>query len=106
MSYLAKGIGLVVIDIVTERRANLHNFLVQLAKHDSKFEMPGNPPTYTTAYRPVHRNKEDTIDLWMWELTIGSALPIVPLSLREFGTIPLNLEATYAEACFRSRIPE
>jgi hypothetical protein len=106
LSYLAKGIGLVVIDIVTGRLANLHNWMVKLAKHDAKFEMPGNPPIYTSAYRPVHRNKEDAIDLWMWPLVVGSVLPIVPLALKEFGTVPLNLEATYRESCERSRIPE
>jgi hypothetical protein len=106
LGYLAKGIGLVVIDIVTRRLANLHNWLVKLAKHDAKFEMPGNPPIYTSAYRPVHRNKEDTIDLWMWPLVVGSVLPVVPLALKGFGCILLDLEATYREACERSRIPE
>jgi hypothetical protein len=106
LGYLAKGIGLVVIDIVTARLSNLHNWMVKLAKHDAKFEMPGDPSIYTSAYRPVHRNKEDMIDLWTWELALGSHLPTVPLSLKEFGTIPLDLEKTYAEACERSRIPE
>ncbi len=106
LSCLAKGIGLVVIDIVTGRLVNLHNWLVNLAKHDAKFEMAGNPPIYTSAYRPVHRNKEDAIDLWMWPLAVGSVLPIVPLALMEFGTVALNLETTYIEACERSRIPE
>jgi hypothetical protein len=105
LSYLSKGIGLVVIDIVTARLANLHNVLVRLAKHGSSFEMAGEPSIYTTAYRPVHRNKEDVVDLWQWELALGSALPVVPLALKEFGTIPLNLDATYLEACERSRIP-
>jgi hypothetical protein len=105
LSYLAKGMGLVVIDIVTERLANLHNWLVKLAKHDAKFEMAGNPPIYTSAYRPVRRDKEDVIDLWMWPLAVGLVLPIVPLALKEFGTVPLDLEATYKEACERSRIP-
>jgi hypothetical protein len=106
LSYLAKGIGLVVIDIVTARLANLHNWMVKLAKHDSRFEMADDPSIYTTAYRPVHRKKEDVIDLWTWELAVGSPLPTLPLSLKEFGTIPLNLELSYCEACERSRIPE
>jgi hypothetical protein len=106
LSYLAKGIGLVVVDIVTSRLANLHNGMVKLAKRDAKFEMADDPPTYASAYRPVHRNKEDAVDLWTWKLAIGSVLPTVPLALKEFGTVPLNLETTYMEACLRSRIPE
>ncbi len=103
-SYLGKGLGLVVIDIVSERHWNLHNELTRLASQGSKFLMPDDPPLYVTAYRPVHRNKEDLIDLWTWPLTIGSSLPAVPLALKGFGCVRLDLEATYSEACERSRI--
>jgi hypothetical protein len=106
LSYLGKGIGLVVIDIVTVRLWNLHNVMIHLANRDEKFLMPGDPPLYVTAYRPVSRNKEDLIDLSLWPLTVGSALPVVPLALKGFGSIRLDLEATYREACERSRIPE
>jgi len=106
LSYLAKGMGLVIIDIVTARLANLHNWMVKLAKRDDRFAMNGDPTIYTAAYRPVHRNKEDAIDFWTWKLEFGTLLPIVPLALKEFGTIPLDLETTYREACERSRIPE
>ena len=105
LSYLAKGIGLVVIDAVTSRLANLHNGLVRMAGHDAKFEMSGDPPTYAAAYRPVRRKQENVIDLWHWPLTVGTPLPSVPLALRGFGCVALNLEATYIEACERSRIP-
>lgn len=105
LSYLDKGIGLVVVDVVTERLWNLHNLVVRLAERDPKFEMTGDPPTYASAYRPVHRNKEDLIDLWHWPLAVGQPLPAVPLALKGFGCVRLDLEATYAEACERSRIP-
>jgi len=104
LSFLGHGIGLVVIDVVTERLWNLHNELVRLAGHDSKFLMPNDPPLYVTAYRPVHRDREDVIDLWSWPLAIGSALPAVPLALRDFGCVRLELEATYSEACERDGI--
>jgi len=94
-----------VIDIVTNRLANLHNVLIQLADKDSRFAMTGNPATYAVAYRPVHRNTEDFIDLWRWPLSVGSVLPTVPLALKVFGCVALNLEATYTEACERCRIP-
>lgn len=105
LSYLGKGIGLVVIDIVTDRGWNLHNELVRLAEKDDKFLMAGDPPIYVTAYRPVNRKKKDLIDLWLWPLAVGSPLPAVPLALKGFGCVRLDLEATYAEACERSRIP-
>ena len=105
LSYLGRGIGLVVVDIVTERLTNLHNVLVRLAGHDPRFEMAGDPPTYAAAYRPVSRSRENLIDLWHWPLPVGAALPVVPLALKGFGCVALDLAATYAEACERSRIP-
>ncbi len=106
LSFLGKGIGVVVLDIVTERHANLHNELVRLAEHDDKFLMPDDQWLYATAYRPVSRKKKDLIDLWLWPLKVGEPLPAVPLALKGYGCVRLDLEATYTEACQRLRIPE
>lgn len=106
LSYLGKGIGLVVIDIVTASHFNLHNELVRIAGHDDAFLMPDDVWIYVTAYRPVRRKKTDLIDLWPWPLAVGAALPAVPLALRSYGCVRLDLEASYAEACARTRTPE
>jgi hypothetical protein len=37
-------------------------------------------------------------------LTIGGPLPTLPLALRGFRAVPLELEASYNEACQRSRL--
>jgi hypothetical protein len=105
LSYLKSGIGLVVADIVTDKHFNLHDELVRVGRSDDRFQMSGNPATYAVAYRPVHRNDQNLLDVWPHELTIGSALPTVPLALKGFGCVRLDLEATYVEACERSRIP-
>lgn len=105
LSLLDKGIGLVVVDLVTERHANLHNLMVELAGHDPSSAMAGDPPTYCAAYRPVSRERETFIDQWHHPLAVGSPLPAVPLALKGYGCVRLDLEATYAEACERSRIP-
>jgi hypothetical protein len=99
---LGTGVGLVVIDIVTERRANLHNLVVGPS---DECAMPGDPAIYAAAYRPVSRNGQSLIDLWHWPLAVGSPLPSVPLPLKGIGCVRLDLEATYAEACERCRIP-
>lgn len=106
LSYLGKGIGLVVIDIVTDSHFNLHNELVRVAGHDDAFRMPDDQWLYVTAYRPVSRKKVDLIDLWRWPLAVGEALPAVPLALKSYGCVRLDLEATYTEACARLKIPE
>jgi hypothetical protein len=99
---LGTGVGLVVIDIVTERSANLHNLVVGPS---DEFAMPGDPSIYAAAYRPVSRKGKDLIDLWHWPLAVGTPLPPVPLPLKGIGCVRLDLEATYAEACERCRIP-
>lgn len=106
LGYLGKGIGLVVIDIVTDRPWNLHNVMIQLAEYDERFLMPDNPSIYAASYRPVSRNKKDLVDLWMWPLEVGAGLPTVPFALKGLGCIRLDLEATYREACERLRIPD
>lgn len=105
MSYLNRGIGLVVIDIVTDRHANLHNHLVELAGHPQASRMADDPGTYCVAYRPTRRGQDAFFDQWHHPLVVGSRLPDVPLYLKGYGCVRLDLEATYAEACERSRIP-
>src|SRR5258708_25220908 len=63
-TYLQRGIGLIVIDIVTSRHANLHDELVHLLGHGDSFTFPAPTPLYATAYRPVHRQERNEIDLW------------------------------------------
>lgn len=105
LGYLKAGIGLVVADIVTHKHFNLHDELVRVGRSDDRFCMPGSPATYVVAYRPVHRKGENLLDVWPHELKVGAALPTVPLTLKGYGCVRLDLEATYAEACERSRIP-
>ena len=54
---------------------------------------------YAVAYRSVERDETAEIHVWPHVLAIGSALPTVPLALRDAVVIPLDLEATYAELC-------
>lgn len=106
MSYLSKGIGLVVLDVVTERHWNLHNEFVQLSNLSEQFLMPDSDWLYAVAYRPVSRGKQNLIDLWRWPLKVGAPLPVVPLALKGYGCVRLDLEATYTAACEQCRIPE
>ncbi len=54
-SYLQQGIGLVVIDVVTERQANLHDELIRLLEQEERFQFPGAATLYTVSYQPVRR---------------------------------------------------
>src|SRR5262249_5151221 len=52
-SYLYQGISLIVIDIVTSRRANLHNQTMHLMAAQPGFEFPYPGDRYAAAHRPV-----------------------------------------------------
>jgi hypothetical protein len=103
-AYLQRGIGLIVIDIVTTRHANLHDDLVALLGHADGFAFPAPTPLYATAYRPVHRQERNEIYLWREPLTVGQPLPTLPLAVRGLASLPVDLEGTYTEARKRGRI--
>ncbi len=103
-AYLQRGIGLVVVDIVTLRHANLHDELITLLGHTEAAAFPAPTPLYATAYRPAHRQERNEIDVWREPLAIGQALPILPLAVRGLGCLPIDLESTYTEARKRVRI--
>ena len=103
-SYIQQGIGLMLIDVVTNRQANLHNALVRQLQVGEQFLLP-EEPLYATAYRPVRSTDSDEIDVWAAALAIGQPLPVLPLALDQVLCVPLDLGATYSEACQRSRLP-
>ena len=101
-SYLQQGVGLVIVDIVTNRHANLHNELACRLGGDCL--MNEGVGLYTSAYRPVRRADDEHHDVWFAELALGQPLPIMPLGLRRGPTVPLDLGAPYVAACSRARI--
>ena len=104
LNYLQQGIGLVIVDIVSERLANLHNELINLMEQPEGYELPGAPPLYAVAYRPTRRETGDQIEMWPIPLAIGRTLPVMPLALRGVATVPVDLEATYTTSCADCRM--
>src|SRR5712691_6526093 len=70
-AYLQRGIGLIVVDIVTGRQFNLHNELVQLLMLGEEFTLPAEALLYALAYRPIRRKETDLIDVWPATLALG-----------------------------------
>jgi hypothetical protein len=103
-AYLERGIGLVAVDIVTSRQGNLHNELIEVLGLGEPFTMPMEASLYAVAYRPARREEANQIEVWPASLSLGGNLPILPLAIRGFRTLPLDLEATYMDACERSRL--
>jgi hypothetical protein len=103
-AYLQRGVGLVALDIVTNRHANLHNELIELLNVGEPFALAAAVSLYAVAYRPIRRQETNQIDLWPVPLEVGRTLPLLPLALRGGPAVPLDLEATYTDACERSRL--
>jgi hypothetical protein len=103
-AYLQRGIGLIVVDVVTSRHANLHDELATLLGPVEVLQFPNPVALYATAYRPAHRQEKNEIDVWREPLALGQSLPTAPLAVRGLGSLPINLEATYMEARKRGRI--
>jgi hypothetical protein len=101
-AYLQSGVGLIVIDIVTTRHGNLHNDLVSQMGLSEHFAMAADTAISAVAYRPIRREVDNAIDVWVAPLAVGAPLPLLPLALLGNGCIPLDLEATYSDARQRS----
>ncbi|MGL6075113.1 MAG: DUF4058 family protein [Fimbriiglobus sp.] len=88
--YLQQDIGLVIVDVVTNRRANLHNQLLNRIGHAQVPRLPAIG-TYISAYRPMN----GTVEVWPYRLDAGSVIPSVPLPLKD-GSLPMiDFESTY-----------
>lgn len=103
-AYLQRGIGLIAVDIVTNRHAILHNELAQLMGWDSSLQMPADTFLYAVAYRPARRKERNEIDIWPAALAVDASLPLLPLALKRARAVPLDLETTYTHARQRSRL--
>jgi hypothetical protein len=103
-AYLQRGVGVIAVDTVTTRQANMHDELVRLMELGDSFKMPAEASLSAVAYRPARRGESNEIDVWATALTIGGILPVLPLALLRHGAIPLDLEATYTEARQRARL--
>jgi Protein of unknown function (DUF4058) len=102
-SYLAQGIPLIVVDLVTSRLANLHNEILDVMETAS-FRLPDEPRLYATAYRPVRREECEEIDAWAATFVVGDRLPSLPLYVAADLAVTVDFEATYQETCKRLRI--
>lgn len=104
VAYLQRGIGVVIVDIVTLRSGNLHQVVLELLDQTEGSVLSADTELYAVAYRPAHRGDNNQLDLWPVELAVGQPLPLLPLALRGAFFVPVDLEATYMEARQRCRL--
>jgi hypothetical protein len=96
--YLKQAVSVIIIDVVTDRTANLHADLLEaLEVSEGAWESPTQ--LYAVAYRPVPVQKQQRIEGWPEVLALGRELPVMPLWLRVDLCVPLRLEETYLTTC-------
>jgi hypothetical protein len=101
-TYLQSGVGLVIVDAVTSRAANLHDEL--MARIGPGVAAWGER-LYATAYRPSGKNGSARLTIWQEPMSLGSPLPTMPLWLLYGPCVPVHLEATYEETFRQLRLP-
>jgi hypothetical protein len=103
-SYLRQQVSVIIVDVVTERRDNMHGELIRLLELPEPVVEAGAFPLYAVAYRLRVQEDEQSLELWPEELRIGASLPTMPLWISEEDAVPLDLEASYLATCELLRI--
>src|SRR5205823_1327295 len=103
--YLQQRVGVVVLDVVTDRLANLHAEVMRCLELNG--DTPWESPTrlYAVAYRAAAAKKKTKLEVWTEPLALGAPLPGMPLWLDTDLCIRLPLEGSYLAACRNLRIP-
>jgi hypothetical protein len=104
ISYLRIGAGLIIIDVVSSRSGSLHEELVSILGLPESCKLRTPTGLSTVAYQPVKTIDDENIQVWFETLTLGTSLPTMPLAVRGYGPVGVDLDATYMEACQRSRL--
>ncbi len=99
---LQNGVSVVIVDLVTTRQFNLYAEVLEfMGFADSSFEPR---PLYAAACRGTSGNDAWVLETWAPPLTLGHSLPTLPLWLTANLAVPLELEASYEDACRALRI--
>lgn len=97
--HLRRGVSVVVVDIVTERAANLHAEVMAAASPGGGPAWEAGSRLYAVAYRGLVGADPPRLEAWPNELAVGRPLPELPLWLEADLCVPLRLEESYAVAC-------
>jgi hypothetical protein len=98
-NHLRRGVSVIVVDIVTERLANLHADIMNALERIE--EPPWESPThlYAVSYRGVLAAEHSRVEAWPQVLNIGEPLPELPMWLEVDLVVPLRLEESYMVTC-------
>lgn len=108
-AYVMGGVCVAVVDVATVRRSNLHDHICEMLELPEEIRSESRG-LYAVCYRPKSIYQPDSgrrklsVDVWWRDLTVGAAIPTLPLRLTGDTFVPLELEATYIETCRMRRL--
>jgi hypothetical protein len=94
----------IIVDVVTERTANLHAALVDILGLAPSLAWCAPSSLYAVAYRPTQAAEAQRLEVWPEALAVGATLPTMPLWLSDALCLPLALEESYRATCAALRI--
>lgn len=100
--YLQTGVGLLIVDIVTARHADLHGLLLERFDPEQSSADRG---LFACSYQSQRNGERLRMQLWHHSVSLGQELPILPLYLLDGPLMPIDLNTTYLETCRSLRIP-
>jgi hypothetical protein len=104
LDYLGQGVCVVVIDVVTTYRANLHAEIAQALGSPADGLVAQEGALYAATYRPTIRGERPEVDVWTAPCRVGEPLPTMPLRLTGDTFVPVEFELCYVEACRRLKV--
>ncbi len=102
--YLRKGVSVIVVDIVTERLANLHADIVRALEQTEEPVWESPTHLYAIAYHSARSEKQGRVEVWPHALALGEPLPELPMWLEPDLCVQLKLEESYANTCGMLRL--
>ena len=104
VGYLQRGSGVVVVDTVTTRRADLNAAVLSLLGADAgAASLPEG--LSAVSYRAAGPDPSARhLQLWPTPLSLGRSLPTLPLWIAADLAVPLDLDVSYATTCADLRV--
>ncbi len=106
---LRQDVSVAIVDVVTIRAFNLYAELLAFIGQVDPTLAPEPPPLCAAACRwkraADSARPHSRLQTWAHALALGQPLPTLPLWLADDFAVPLELEASYEEACRILRIP-
>ena len=104
VTLLKNDICVSIVDVVSTSDFNLYAESMNFLECADPALGDEPPPMYAATLRMRYQDRRRLMDNWYHPLSIGNALPTLPIWLKETWAISLDLESSYEETCRTLRI--